>query len=250
MPLSKDTAIILHKNDLKEFDEIATMLTREHGVIQLVCRGSRRAKGRLRGTIEVLNLIDVVYYEKEGRELGNLNQASLLEGRLAIQSDMACLAVALFAAEVTRKLFPLADPHPEVFDTFQELLRRLPTVGAPSQESVRYLALLLPETGIAPQLGACIGCQGREDGDLVGFSAQHGGFLCAQCTEEDPAFIRLPGRMQQALRHLTEAPHRFDFGGFSLKELRLLRMVLLRCYEEQLDLRLKSLTFLLTAEEE
>lgn len=245
MPLAKDRAIVLHKTDLKEYDEIATMLGREHGLIQLVCRGSRRAKGRLRGIIEPLHEIDVVYYEKEGADLGNLNQANLLDSHQAAKRDMASLAAGLFLLEVTRKCLAPGDPAEEVYDALAGQLARFPR-RQPSAATVEHLASLAAALGYTPHFESCVVCTGAEEADLKGFSPEHGSLLCAACWSSDPRAVAMTGGTMRALVGLFAGE---DAEELELRPIRGLRMALLRYLETHLDFRAKSLSFLLTAEE-
>jgi DNA repair protein RecO (recombination protein O) len=73
MPLFSSDAIILRTYKLGESDRIVVFLTRDRGKKRGVAKGARRTKSNFVGALEPLTHARVAYFEKERRELVNLN---------------------------------------------------------------------------------------------------------------------------------------------------------------------------------
>ena len=73
MPLFSADAIILRTYKLGESDRIVVFLTRDRGKKRGVAKGARRTKSNFVGALEPLTHARVAYFEKERRELVNLN---------------------------------------------------------------------------------------------------------------------------------------------------------------------------------
>ena len=73
MPLYSTDAIILRTYKLAEADRIVVFLTRDRGKKRGVAKGARRQKSNFVGALEPLTHVRVAYFEKERRELVNLN---------------------------------------------------------------------------------------------------------------------------------------------------------------------------------
>ena len=73
MPLYSADALILRTYKLGEADRIVVFLTRDRGKKRGVAKGARRTKSNFAGALEPLTHVRVAYFEKEQRELVNLN---------------------------------------------------------------------------------------------------------------------------------------------------------------------------------
>jgi DNA repair protein RecO (recombination protein O) len=99
MPLYSDDALILRTYKLGEADRIVVFLTRDRGKKRGVAKGARRQKSNFAGALEPLTQARVAYFEKERRELVNLNYSE--PGRSALSSGtIEALGCAAYFAEL------------------------------------------------------------------------------------------------------------------------------------------------------
>jgi DNA repair protein RecO (recombination protein O) len=75
VPLYTADALVLRTYKLGEADRIVVFLTRDRGKKRGVAPGARRPRSKFRGALEPLTEVRVAYFEKERRELVNLNYA-------------------------------------------------------------------------------------------------------------------------------------------------------------------------------
>src|SRR5688572_28890332 len=83
MPLYSADALILRTYKLGEADRIVVFLTRDRGKKRGVAKGARRTKSNFAGALEPLTHVRVAYFEKEQRELVNLNYSEASRSALS-----------------------------------------------------------------------------------------------------------------------------------------------------------------------
>ena len=89
MPLYTADALVLRTYKLGEADRIVVFLTRDRGKKRGVAQGARRPRSKFRGALEPLTEIRVAYFEKEQRELVNLNYAEVVRSPLSAATPEA-----------------------------------------------------------------------------------------------------------------------------------------------------------------
>jgi DNA repair protein RecO (recombination protein O) len=192
-----DMGICLRVVDYSETSQIVGMLTRGHGVVPLIAKGSKRTskKNVMSGPLDLLTGGEVVYVaaregaggggDGAGVALATLAAWELLDHRVGLRANLRALNAAMMCAEVTTLLLQPFDPHEGLFE---ELEAALELLGAESGQGmgfgrilVAYVKAALVAAGYMPALAACLGC-GRVVGDeVVRFSTAAGGVFCAAC---------------------------------------------------------------------
>jgi DNA repair protein RecO (recombination protein O) len=97
MPLYSADAIILRTYKLGEADRIVVFLTRDRGKKRGVAKGARRQKSNFLGALEPLTQARVAYFEKERRELVNLNYSETARSAMSSGTIEALGCAAYFA---------------------------------------------------------------------------------------------------------------------------------------------------------
>ena len=115
MPLYSADALILRTYKLGEADRIVVFLTRDRGKKRGVAKGARRPKSNFVGALEPLTHARVAYFEKERRELVNLNyseasRSALSSGTIegARLRDVFCRADRRMGGREPRRRAPLS----------------------------------------------------------------------------------------------------------------------------------------------
>jgi DNA repair protein RecO (recombination protein O) len=199
-----DDAICLRVTDFSETSQIVALLTREHGMLPLIAKGSKRQtkKGAMSGPLDLLTRGEVVFIPAKGAaELGTLTAWELVNHRTALRADFAALNAAMVAAEMTLHLLHPHDPHAGVFDELDAALELFPTPQRP-RALVAYAKAVLEETGYGPQFDACVACGKGVTADVpLKFNAQAGGITCAECHTQGTA-TATTGKIAIALSRL------------------------------------------------
>ena len=179
------TGIILKGMPLGEADRLVTILTPEFGLIRVVAPGARKPKSSLRGRCElfVVNQFSLV----KGRSLDKITQAETIHIYPELSRELAKLAAGQYLAEIVLCCALSEQPQSELYELFNEHLRRLASLASAPEKIHACLAQaifhLLAVGGICPQVHACCVTQAPVNADFsdprwrVGFSFEAGGVI-------------------------------------------------------------------------
>ncbi|HAA27168.1 MAG TPA: DNA repair protein RecO [Cyanobacteria bacterium UBA8553] len=188
----KATGINLKTMPLGEADRLVTILTREFGLLRVVAPGARKQNSKLAGRsgLFVVNELLVA----KGRSLDKITQAETLESYPGLSKNLSKLAASQYLAEVVLCYALSEQPQEELYELFNEHLRRLERL--PTTETSLVLAHLsqgifhlLALAGIAPQVQVCCVTQNSLQPDFtnpdwrVGFSLDAGGTVSLEDNE-------------------------------------------------------------------
>jgi DNA repair protein RecO (recombination protein O) len=187
VPAVLDDALCIRHWDWSETSQTVSLLTRSHGVIRGLAKGSRRENARFSGGVELLTRGSVQFIAKPTTELATLTEWDLTEIFPDLRASLPRFYAAMYLADLLAHAIRDHDPHPRAFDAALACLRHLgtPTARTPVDEALaRVQWTLLGEMGVRPTLrrdartGAPIADRAVHD-----FAPGLGGFLAAP----DPA---------------------------------------------------------------
>jgi DNA repair protein RecO (recombination protein O) len=149
MPLYTTDALVLRTYKLAEADRIVVFLTRDRGKKRGVAPHARRPRSRFNGALEPLTEVRIAYFEKERRELVNLNYAETVRSPLSAAGP-ECLAYSHYFAELIDAWAADADEDERLFRLGVAVLDALAS-GAPGDALARYFECwLLRLQGVYP----------------------------------------------------------------------------------------------------
>jgi len=149
MPLYTADALVLRTYKLAEADRIVVFLTRDRGKKRGVAQGARRPRSRFTGALEPLTEARIAYFEKERRELVNLNYAEPIRSPLATASPEA-LGYTHYFAELIDAWAADSDADERLFRLGCSVLDALST-GTSADALARYFECwLLRLQGVYP----------------------------------------------------------------------------------------------------
>jgi DNA repair protein RecO (recombination protein O) len=181
MPARVSEAFVLQTWPFKEGDLIVSFLTRDFGKLRGVARRARRPKSGFGSGLERLSHIRMSYFQRENRELVNIDSCDLLHSQFGVLNDFASACCLDFIAEVSEQLLPAAEPNDKYFRLVTAVLDHLKT-GDPWL-SVTYFSLWAVRlAGLLPELHVCLDCGvALEDSDRAWFSRHRAGLHCPDC---------------------------------------------------------------------
>jgi recombinational DNA repair protein (RecF pathway) len=159
-------AICLRQSDWSETSQLATLLTREHGVVRGIAKGSHRWNAPFSGGLEVLTRGEVGLFIKPARELQLISEWDLQETFPAGRHVWRTHCMHLLAVEVALRLVPSGPESQQPFESLLSLLRQLEMTHTdrlslpPSREALvpvdlalaSYVWRMLELAGHAPDL--------------------------------------------------------------------------------------------------
>lgn len=198
MPARESEALVLRTYPFQEADLVVSFLARDQGKLRGVARGARRLRSRFGAGLERLAHVRVFYFQRENRELVNLDSCELIDSQFGVLADYS-LGVALdFLAEVSEQLLPEHEPNDRYFrllllvlDHIREALLSAPVAtaaekaAAPAQlwPALTYFSLWAVKLGgWLPDLNVCVHC-GVEmpASERAFFTRAQPGLTCERC---------------------------------------------------------------------
>jgi DNA repair protein RecO (recombination protein O) len=186
MPARVSEAFVLQTWPFREGDLIVSFLTRDLGKLRGVARAARRPKSGFGSGLERLSQVRMSYFQKENRELVNIDSCELIRSQFALSKDFASACALDFFAEVSEQLLPAAEPGEKYFRLLIATLECLRS-GEPGAvwRAVTYFSLWTVRlAGLLPELHACLGCGAwLEDNekDKAWFGRHSAGLYCQDC---------------------------------------------------------------------
>ncbi len=87
MPARVSEAIVLQTYPFKESDLVVSFLTRDAGRLRGVAKRARRPKSGFGSGLERLSQVKMLYFQRETRELVNLDSCDLIHSQFALAGD-------------------------------------------------------------------------------------------------------------------------------------------------------------------
>src|SRR5215471_11581387 len=106
MPARMSESFILQTYPFREGDLVVSFFTRDLGKLRGVARRARRPKSAFGSGLERLSQIRMSYYQRENRELVNLNSCELVQSQFSVLNDFSAACALDFLAEVSEQLLP------------------------------------------------------------------------------------------------------------------------------------------------
>lgn len=163
--------------DWSETSQTVSLLTREHGLIRCLAKGSKREKSAFSGGLEIATQGHMVAIIKPNTDLAILTAWDLAAPMFGIRQSLQNYHAAMFIIDLIPRMIQDYDPHPELYDA---LVNTLNTLGCPQSplpiehihaHTAWYLWALLDSIGSRPELMVDV-----HTGDQLDDAAQVFGF--------------------------------------------------------------------------
>jgi DNA repair protein RecO (recombination protein O) len=187
MPARLSEAIILQTYPLKESDLIVSFFTRDAGKMRGVAKRARRPKSSFGSGLERLSQVRMAYFERENRELVNLDSCDLLQSQFGLLSDYAAGVSLDYLAEICEQILPAHEPSERFFRLMLAVLEhmRAASPGALWRAVTYFTLWTVKLNGLLPEMHACLSCGSSLDDAEVPerafFRRDWHGLACADC---------------------------------------------------------------------
>jgi DNA repair protein RecO (recombination protein O) len=149
-------SFVLRTYPFREADLIVSFFTRDQGKLRGVARRARKPKSPFGSGLERLSHATVSYYQKENRELVNLNSCELVHSQFALCSTFEASVGLDYMAELSEQLLPPGEANEKHFRLLMAVLDHLRN-GGNLWQGLTYFALwsvrlagFLPEMRVGP----------------------------------------------------------------------------------------------------
>src|SRR6202012_2628930 len=179
MALKESEAIVLRTYPLRESDLLGTLFPRAEGKVKGVARAAKKSKRRFGGALEALTLVRAYYDDREVQELARLDSCDILESPLSSLVDYPRVVALEHVAETLDELLPDREANDAIFRLTVSVLQQL-RAGAIWMPLTYFQLWLVRLVGFLPELGECLACGERLNGDRAYYHALADGLMCAQ----------------------------------------------------------------------
>lgn len=180
----KSEAIVLSKINYGDSSIIVSLYTKDFGKLSAIVKGVRSPKSKIGLSVDPLNYINVVLYNKDSRDVQLLSGADIIAHFPRIKGDLEGLKYALAILELIQKLVPEHEQNLRLFAGVQRILFRIDSSDEiPQVLFGRFMLFFFTELGYEIILDYCSNCgNGIKDSCDAGYSF-HLGILCKECKE-------------------------------------------------------------------
>lgn len=172
-------AIVLSRGDWGEHDQKITLLTKEHGKLEIIARGIKKTKSKNSQTLQIGAFVDAEV--APGKKMIYLTKVQLIESFSKIRTDLQKSMCAMHAVSVTNKMVYESSDRTffALLISYLYFLHETPTLNAVLPAA--YVIKLFSALGFRPVLDRCVM---TEESDIVAFSPKDGGVLGKKGLEE------------------------------------------------------------------
>ena len=172
--------IIIQEKSYSETSKLITLITKEHGIINLLAKGAKTLKSPLRSTTTKLThgYFNIIYKESK---LSTLKEVDTIEYYKNIKKDINKISYATYILELVEQVIKQTN-NEEVFDNLVASLKKIEENMNPLVITNILELKCLDYLGVMPVLDCCSIC-GNEN--IITISADQGGYLCKNCRKEE-----------------------------------------------------------------
>jgi DNA repair protein RecO (recombination protein O) len=187
VPARVSEALVLRTYPFQEADLVVSFLSRDQGKLRGVAKRARRPKSSFGSGLERLSHVRMAYYQRESRELVNLDSCELIRSQFDLASDYQASIALDYFAEATDLLLPSGEANERFFRLLLAVLESLRPPGVEKVwRAVTYFSLWAVRlSGWLPELHVCLSCGSMlddpESPERAFFSRGQAGLTCGHC---------------------------------------------------------------------
>ncbi len=178
-------SIVISNRQLNEADLIVTLLTKDHGLIDVFAKSPRKVGSRFGSSLEPLTYSKVAFIGKQQSNLPRLIQSDIIKPFSKLREEFNLFMALSEALELTKKILPQGVPQRGPFQLLLNMLISLEEGKDLKKQIIYYKIKLLKFAGFAPGLERCIRCSSPTNR----FSLSEGTLLCSKCSPSSEHLI-------------------------------------------------------------
>lgn len=155
--LTKTRGLVLKEIKFRDTSTICTLYTRDFGRISVILKGGRNPKSRLSGLFNTGNLLEVVLYKGNNRNLHLVSEARILKSPMTAEPDMERFGAIYRLIETVRNTTGNEEKNVHLFDVLALTVEHLCTPCRNADAAVAWFLLrLISNMGFEPSLEYCV----------------------------------------------------------------------------------------------
>ncbi len=168
---------ILNETPYGDTSKIIHVLTKEDGLIGIMCKGAKDLKSKNRVATLIYSYANFNIYYKENK-LSLLNSADIINPLKNIHNDITLISFIAYLTELTYQVLK-QNPDKNIYEDFINVILKIEE-GLDPLVLTNILELkYLEELGVIGNLDGCAICGNKTD--IVTISGDAGGYVCKNC---------------------------------------------------------------------
>lgn len=175
--ITKVEGLIVSETPYGETSKIIQVLTREYGMIGIICKGVKSMKSPLRAlTMKFTYGFFYIYYKED--KLSILKDVDILSDFKTIKSDIVLVSYLNYLAELTVQVYKQS-LDVLLYDLFLAGIKKIEEKKDPLVITNILELKYLPYLGVGLELDSCILCGNKTN--ILTIDADVGGYVCKNC---------------------------------------------------------------------
>ena len=179
--IEKVTGFILKETPYRESSKIIQVLTKEHGMISIICKGAKNIKSPYRNSSQKYTYGIFHIHYKKGK-LSDLIAVDIIDNLNNIKSDLLKISYISYLSDLTYQVIKHSGEnlYNLLIPVILKINQNLDCTVLTNILELKYL----PYLGISLNLDGCIKCHDTKH--IVTLNAYAGGFICQNCYRNEP----------------------------------------------------------------
>lgn len=178
----KTEAIVLNKINYGDTSKIVNLFTKDVGKIAVMVKGGRDSKSKAGKITDPLNYIQIIYYQKDTREIQLLTEADLVLFFHNIKNDIDRLSYSSGILELFVKLIPENECNLRLFKGLLKILGLMDNLStSPIDLFNSFFMFFIKEIGYEIQIENCSFCSRNISSTVSPAYSFEKGILCDNC---------------------------------------------------------------------
>lgn len=197
---------LFKKEPRGESDEILILFTKDFGRLEILAKGVKKIKSKLRGNVNLFYLSRIEFIQ--GKVYKTLTDTALIEKFEDIRKNLLKLKLVFALSELMDNLLIEQEKDERAWGLLTETLFKI------NEKKIRFSAVrllyyyffwnLISILGYRPELYNCSFCKKKIKPDEIYFSSKEGGLVCPNCFKKDESVIKIKPEAVKILRFLIE----------------------------------------------
>ena len=174
--------IILYETPFQESSKIIQVLTKEYGLIGILCRDVLKPKSKFRCKLNKFSRVNFNLIYRENK-LGILVSADVIDNYSYLRSDIILISYLTYLCELTYQVAKQSN-SPKLYDTLiialEKINNKLDPLVITNMLEIKYLDYL----GIKLELDKCVVC--HSSNNILTLNSELGGVICQNCYIDGP----------------------------------------------------------------
>ena len=174
--------IILYETPFQESSKIIQVLTKEYGLIGILCRGVLKPKSKLRAKLNKFSRVNFNLIYRENK-LGILVSADIIDNYSCLRSDIVLISYLTYLCELTYQVAKQTNSlklYNNLTIALEKINNGLDPLVITNMLEIKYLDYL----GIKLELDKCVVC--HSSNNILTLNSELGGVICQNCYIDGP----------------------------------------------------------------